>query len=149
MFDFFNAGRNCSLVASTANDCCIVLVNLYRFCLTKNRNVSSFKFKSNFFRNYCTACKNCDVLKHILSAIAKTRSLDSTAFDCSTNCVQYQSCKGFSINIFCNDYKSTTCICNFFKQRQQIFHCRNLFVVNKNKSIFIRSFHCFAVCYKI
>ena len=85
-----NTILNSLLLASTINDCSIVLRNGHLVASTQHFECSLLQLQTFLLADNNTTCQDSDILKHSLTTIAETRSLDSTNLQTATQTVDNQ-----------------------------------------------------------
>ena len=133
----------------TVNYSSIILCHYDLLCLTQHIRCGVFKAEASFLRDYHTSCENCDILKHFLTTVTEAWSLDSCDLKGSAELVHHESCKSFTINIFCDDKKSLSLACYRLKNRKKVLHCRDLLVCHENIWSIQNSLHLVTVCHEI
>ncbi len=101
--DKLNALCNVILIACTAYDCSILLADSDFLRLTKHLRSSVLKSESSLLGDKGCTCKSCYILKHLLAAVSKSRSLYSGYLDCATKPVDNKCCKSLTVNILSYD----------------------------------------------
>ncbi len=76
--DLLNTGINLLFVSGTVNDGGVIFVDNNTLCGSKIVDSNVFKLDSEIFSDYLATSKDCDIFKHCLSAITKTRSFYSS-----------------------------------------------------------------------
>ena len=120
--NLINSVFNFVAVACAVNDNGIFLCNLNLTSLTEHLHCSIFKFKTEIGGNYLTACKNCDILKHIFSSVTKARSFNAYASKCASEFIKKDCLKSFALNVLCNNYEFLTALKNRLKKRKNILN---------------------------
>src|SRR4030043_169138 len=91
---FFNSCPCC--IECIFNSCLFLFVHCYFLCPSKVSDLDILEFYSEVFRYHCTACENCNILKHCLPPLTKPRCLYSTHLERAAKLIHHKSCKGLS-----------------------------------------------------
>src|SRR3989304_3903358 len=144
-FYLFNPSLNLFRVSCTLNNGCIFFIYCYFLCPSKVSDLDILEFYSEVFRYHCTACENCNILKHCLPPLTKPRCLYSTHLERAAKLIHHKSCKGLSFNLFRNDEEWFSHLCNLFEYRQGGLHTRDLFLLDEGIYILQGTFHSFRI----
>ena len=103
ILDFLNPVFDVFLLASTANQNGVFLVDNCLANMTEHFQCCILQFHIQILGDHLCTSQDCDILKHFLSSVAKARSLDCCTLECATQVVQNDGGQCFAFNVFCND----------------------------------------------
>src|SRR5579859_8061570 len=147
--DLVDAGQDIFLLALTANDGGIVLVDRHGSGSTQVAEVGAFQLVPLFFADHDPLGEDGDVLQHFLAAIAKAGSLNGSDLDRTTKFVDHQRSQCFTFQVFGDDHQRTTALSHLFQDVKDIFHRGDLLIVDKDIRVLQLGFHLFAVGHEI
>ena len=144
-----NSALNFVCVASTVNNDSIFLVNLNLTSLTELVKSCILEFKTDFRRNYLTACKDSNITEHFFSSVTETRSLNTNASKYATKLVKNEVCKSVALDVLSNDKELSASLNNLLKDWKNFLNVRNLLICDKDIWVVEVSNHLICISYHI
>src|ERR1017187_369536 len=143
--NFLHAARNVFCLALSLDDGGVVLVDGDFLGLAEIGHGHVLQLDAEVFGDGLAAGQDCDVLQHGLAAIAKARGLDGSDIQSSAELVHDQGRERFAFHVLSDDHQRTAALGDLLKQREQVLHRRNLFLVDEDVGVFLNGFHALGI----
>ena len=148
--NLFDPSFNLALLAFAVNNGRAFFVRHHPAGPAQHRQSHAVQFFAGFLGNDFPAGQNSDVLKHFLSAVAKTRGLNGQRVKGAAKFVDNQSGQRFAVNVFGDDdHFLFAALGHRFQNRHDLGHGGDLFVGDQNVGIVIFGDHFFGVGHQI
>src|SRR5436190_19937122 len=134
--DLRNAGLDVGLLAGTADDGGVLLVDHHLLGAAKHGERDVLHLDAKIFRDRLTAGQHCDVLQHGLAAIAEARSLDGRDLQTATQTVDNEGGESFAFDVLRNNHKRLAALNHGFQQGKQFIQLRQLLFIDEDVGIF-------------
>ena len=144
-----NTVGNVLLVACTIHDGSVLFIHGHLLGTAKHVDGSAIELDALLFANHGAASEHSDILEHLFAAIAKSRSLDCTHLERTTQTVHHQCCKCFAVDIFSNDEQRTAALGSLFENGKHILEDRDFLVENENEGMIHLALHLLGIGYKV
>src|SRR5882762_7391547 len=143
--NFLHPTFDVGVFAFTFDDGGIVLVNGDLLCLSEILHLHVLELDAEIFGDRLPARERCDVLQHVLAAIAESRRLYGSNLQRATQLVDHKGRQGFALDVLCDDEQRFATLGDLLKQRKDILHGADLLFVDEDIGVLEGNFHALGI----
>ena len=139
--NLFDSRLDVGCFTTTFDNGCIVLIDNDLLGTTQLGKADVLEFHPKIFKDSSCSCEDGNVFEHGLSAITVSWRLDGRYLEGAPQTVDYQRGKCFSVDFFRHNQHWLTSIHNSLQQWNNVLHCGDLLLINKDVAVFKDALH--------
>ena len=147
--NFLHAAFDLAVLALALDDGRVVLVDGDFLGLAEIGHLDVLKLDAEVFGDGFAAGQDCDVLQHGLATVAESRGLHGRHVQRAAQLVDHQGRQRFAFHVFSDDHERTAALCDLLEQREQVFHRRDLLLVNQDVGVFLHRLHALRISHEV